>query len=142
MVPGGIGAFAYIYIHDQNTGTIERIDHVNLDNEFNYAEVKSPFISANGQYVVFRATDSSAPDFQDWVYLYDRLNGTLERTANIIMNSNHDPLFNKVSISDDGNKIAYITDDRPNDSSDTNGVEDIFVFDRSTPNRQQGDNGF
>ena len=132
MVPGGIGAFAYIYIHDRSTGTIERIDHVNLDSEFNYAEVKSPFISANGQYVVFRATDSSAPGFQDWVYLYDRLNGTLERTANIIMNNNHDPLFNKVSISDDGNKIAYITDDRPNDSSDTNGVEDIFVFDRST----------
>ena len=131
LTSGSGNPLSNIYIKDRISGIIERIEVLDTDGTPLYGTFHSPHISANGQYVAFRFSDGSSDIEGERVYVHDRVAGTSELIS-IVFVDQYFLFENRVSVSDDGQKVAYVSHDRHFDAADNNGYSDIFVFDRVT----------
>ena len=94
-------------------------------------------ISGNGRFVVYTtmATNlqtGTANGFRQ-VYVWDRDEGVLEHISarNLLIDpANGD--CRKISITADGRKVLFTTDATNLDDTDLNGVEDVYLYDRTT----------
>lgn len=137
LAPGSSGN-GDIFLRDRLTGTTITISVPNVGGTQNGGSY-SPSISADGRYVVFGSTSfnlvsgdtNQAPD----VFIWDRLSANNPITLISIPNAggtaqgmSYDP-----SISADGRYVAFLSGADNLVSGDTNGLVDVFLWDRLTP---------
>ena len=102
LVSGDTNGMADVFVYDQETGHVERISALGG---------RYPAISADGRYVAYGSYS---------IYVYDRESGTSEYIGS----------GSNASISADGRFVAIDSSYTSYVSGDTNGVRDVFVYDR------------
>jgi Ca2+-binding RTX toxin-like protein len=132
---------ADIFVYDRDTDTIERVSIATNATEGNNHSLL-PSISADGRYVAFSSFSSNlvANDTNGAadVFVYDRDTDTVERVsvATDASEGNNDSQGNNhrqpPSISADGRYVAFISGASNLTADDTNGHDDVFVYDRDT----------
>jgi Tol biopolymer transport system component len=134
LVAGDTNLSPDIFIHDLVTGITERVS-VSSSGEQGSGASSRPAISADGRFVAFesRAWNLVADDRNPCtdVFVHDRVTGITERVS--IDSSGHEGTDDSrwASISADGQLVAFYSLS-PLVADDTNGVEDVFVRDRTT----------
>lgn len=135
LVPGDTNGVQDIFVHDRQANLTIRVS-IHSDDSQATASSARPFISADGLVVVF---SSSAPNLvsgdtnnQTDVFLYDFAARTTRR-VNLSSAGNQAVGGSSIatSISADGRFVAFDSAATNLVSSDTNGVRDAFVRDRS-----------
>ncbi len=134
LVPDDTNNTVDIFVFDRQQGTTERVSVDSLGNQAD-DYCYSPSISADGRYVAFSSRASNlVPDDTnnaDDVFVFDRQQRTIERVSvdsqgnQANHGSNDSP-----SISGDGRFVAFSSWASNLVPDDTNGDDDIFVFDR------------
>lgn len=137
LVPGDINGAGDIFVHDQVTGqtTLVSVDSLGGQGDgFSH----EPSISANGRWVSFEsyATNlvpgdtNQVPD----MFLHDRTTGETTRVSiDSAGGQGSDQSDGIASFSADGRYIAYSSDADNLIQGDTNGMEDVFVYDQFGP---------
>ena len=126
-----------IFVRDLQTGTTERVSVSSQELEAN-GNSNEPAISADGRYVVFssRATNligSADTNGDDDIFLRDRTLGTTERVSLTHNDVQADDNSVLPAVSSDGRWIGFRTQ-AALVTSDTNGMSDVYVRDRSGGN--------
>jgi Tol biopolymer transport system component len=136
LVPGAPSGGEKVYVHDRLTGITER---VSVDSVGNLGDRPSsrPWISSDGRFVAFfsLATNLVPGDTNGAgdVFVYDRQTRTTERmSVDSFANQGDGDSFN-LSISADGRFVAFDSVAINLVSQDTNGLSDVFVHDRRSP---------
>lgn len=134
LVAGDTNRGHDIFVHDQATGTTERVS-VAHDGAQSNGWSHDPSISADGRFVTYMSFasnlvpgDTNTGD----VFLYDRLAGTTERISETRSGEGGSDNSGEAEISANGRFVVYSSYASNLVRGDTNGVADIFVFDRAT----------
>ena len=135
LVGGDTNGERDVFVHDQDAGTTTR---VSVDSSGIQGNDRSfdPSMSHDGRYVAF-SSDASNLVSDDTngerdVFVHDQQTG---ETIRVSVNSNGEEgndYSNDVTISSDGRFIAFHSDASNLVVGDTNGREDIFVYDQET----------
>jgi len=132
LVSNDTNGVSDIFVLDQFSETVERIS-INRDSIEGNQNSYNPSISADGQYVVFTsAADNLVPEDNDgnWdIFVYERNKSTIERLS---INNDGMQKSYQTSISADGRYVAFASESDNLVVGDTNGVDDVFVYDRNT----------
>jgi hypothetical protein len=140
LVPGDTNGQSDIFVSDQATGTMERVNLTSTGGEATGTSQR-PGISSDGRYVAFlsAATNLVPGDTNDKidVFVRDRVLGTTTRVSVSSQGVQGDldsavDTPDRISISDDGDIVAFSSDATNLVPGDTNMVDDIFVHRRST----------
>ena len=125
-----------IYVYDVSTDTFEMVSVSNAGNIGDNTS-RSPSISANGRYVAFQSAASNLVTIPNLgglfnVYVHDRQTGittlvSKNSLGQAVAGGSFDP-----AISADGRYIAYTSNSDQIEDSDSNGISDVFVYDRIT----------
>ena len=130
LVPNDTNGLEDIFLHDRVIGRTERISVASDGTQADGASHNAS-VSADGRFVAFDSLASNlVPGDTNGdrdVFLRDRLLGTTVRVSvssagREALGTSHDP-----SISDDGRRIAFVSDASNLVPGDTNGHEDVFV---------------
>ena len=123
-----------IFVYDRDTGMIERVS-VSSTGEQGTNQSNFPSISADGRYVAFQSFANNLVDGDNGngdVFVHDRSTGITERVS---LSSTGEPANNqsdRLTISADGQFVAFTSRATNLVAGDTNQKIDIFVHDRST----------
>ncbi len=137
LVPGDTNGAWDIFLYDQKTDTTERVSVASDGTQANGLSFVSD-ISANGRYVTY---DSEASNLVPgdangtWdIFVYDRKTDTTERisVASDGTEANGPSSFFNPAISANGRYVTYDSQASNLVPGDTNGCDDIFVYDRKT----------
>lgn len=119
-----------IFIHALQTGTTERLS-VDGDGQAGNADSYAPSISAEGRYIAFASwannLTSTDLDAQFDVFLKDRQTGVVTQITIAANGESYAP-----SISGDGNFVTFTSTASNLVATDSNGVTDVFLFNRAT----------
>ncbi|BCD96231.1 dockerin type I domain-containing protein [Marinagarivorans cellulosilyticus] len=135
LVPGDTNGWDDVFIRDRELGTTERLSVSTSGAQTNWWS-QEPSISGDGRYVVFTSHDSqlSPNDTNNThdVFLRDRQAGTttlisVSTTGTLANGGSYMP-----TISDNGTHITYVSSASNLVANDTNGWEDIFVYEIAT----------
>ena len=138
LVPGDTNDCQDIFVYDRQTRTTERVSVANDGTQGNDRS-KGPAVSADGRHVAFTSSaDNLVPGDTNGlpdVFVYDRQTRMIERVSiasdgtqgNSVFVSPYGP-----SISADGRHVAFSSSAGNLVPGDTNGLSDVFVFDRQT----------
>jgi Tol biopolymer transport system component len=135
LVAGDTNLMADIFVYDRQTDTIERVsvDDAGVEGDGTSA---TPSISADGRYVAFGSESANlvAGDTNGVmdIFVYDRQTDTIERVSVDDAGVEGDLASQAQAISADGRYIALTSRATNLVAGDTNGVNDIFVYDRQT----------
>lgn len=134
LVPGDTNLTKDIFVHDLQTGATTRVSVNSSGGQSSYYS-DSPAISSDGRYVTFRAYgDDLVPGDTDIVtdiFVHDRQTGATTRVSGgscAAQANNHSRLS---SLSADGRYVVFESLATNLVPWDTNGVSDIFVYDRA-----------
>jgi Tol biopolymer transport system component len=122
-------------VFDRKTGVIERLSVAPDGSESNGATF-DPAISSHGDFVAYASEASNlVPDDTNEttdIFVFDRNAGLVERISVSSEGSEaNGPSFDP-AISSDGRYVAYYSTASNLIAGDTNGLADVFVFDRKT----------
>jgi len=145
LVPDDTNEHVDVFVHDRQTGAIERVS-VACDGVQGNLNSMASAISADGRYVAFNSTASNLVpgDTNDWVgeggghygwdvFVHDRQTGVTERVSIASDGTQGDGYsWWNLAISADGRFVAFMSAATNMVPGDTNGVTDIFVRDRQT----------
>jgi Tol biopolymer transport system component len=128
-----------IFVKDRQTGAITRVSVSSNGTEANGTST-SPAISGDGRFVAFysEASDLLNGDTNGFgdIFVHDRQTSLTTRvsvdSSGVEANAPPSSDYGVVSISGDGRFVAFYSDASNLVSGDTNGVSDIFVYDRQT----------
>lgn len=125
LVQGDSNGSRDIFLRDRTNGTINKVS-CQPNGDPITGSASNPVISANGQFVSYEVYSG----YINAIYIYDVMNGTTE----LVTKSYSDPAtacrgYNS-SISADGHYVAFYSGDNRLVASDSNGKEDVFVYDR------------
>jgi Tol biopolymer transport system component len=129
-----------VFVHDRETGATER---VSVDSAGGQADRGSygPSISADGRQVAFASAASDLvpgdSNGRDDVFVHDRATGDTERMSIDSAGGEANSGSFEVSISADGNHVAFASLASNLVHGDSNGRLDVFVHDRGTGNTQR-----
>ncbi|QQR82137.1 PD40 domain-containing protein [Candidatus Campbellbacteria bacterium] len=134
LVAGDTNGATDVFVYDRMLNAIERVSVATDGTQGDDASDK-PFISSDGRYVAFQsdATNLVAGDtnlVQD-IFVYDRALDTIERVSIDALGNESDGSSRDASISDDGQYVAFNSGGANLVADDTNGVTDVFVYDRT-----------
>ncbi|MEZ4114406.1 MAG: hypothetical protein R3B65_03140 [Candidatus Paceibacterota bacterium] len=135
LVPNDTNGVRDVFVYDRQTNTIERISLGGFGVESN-GDSFSANLSYSGNYVTFVSDASNlVPNDTNGVrdvFVYDRNTHIIERVSlnNSGVEGNNDSV--KPSISSNGRYVAFSSDASNLVPNDTNGVRDVFVYDRTT----------
>jgi Tol biopolymer transport system component len=124
-----------VHVYDRSTGQIFLVSR-NLAGELPNSHAQGASISADGRFVAFRSGASDlVPDDTAHadVFVYDRMTDTTARvsvTSAGVQANSHSGI--PLSISGDGRFVAFLSSASNLVPDDTNGLDDLFVHDRST----------
>ncbi len=137
LVSGDTNNTEDIFVKDRQTGVTTRVSVRSNGAEANGGST-SPAISGDGRFVAFYSEASNLLNgdtngFAD-IFVHDRQTGETKRvsvdSSGVEANAPPPDDYAVVSISGDGRFVAYYSDASNLVSGDTNGVSDIFVYDR------------
>ncbi len=124
-----------VFIHDRQTGSTQRVSVSSIGTQGNNSSTE-PSISHDGRYVAFQsyATNLVSGDTNGVydIFVRDRQLGITERVSVASGGAQANGESRVPSISDDGRFVAFASFATNLVSGDTNGVMDIFVYDRQT----------
>ncbi|MBO0828651.1 MAG: PD40 domain-containing protein [Streptosporangiales bacterium] len=137
LVPGDRTGTWDVFVHDRDTGTIERVSLAADGSAASPGVSQEPSISADGRYVAFLSAASNlVPGDTNGtgdVFVHDRVSGTNERVSVASDGSEGDLFSEQPSISADGRYVAF--DSQATNlvpvPGDTNFDADVFVRDRN-----------
>ncbi len=143
LVSGDTNDEADIFVYDRQTGNTTRVS-VNFRGAQGNDDSINPSISADGRYVTFESeADSLIPDDTNGendrgdgadIFVYDRQTGNTTRVSVSSSGTQGNSFSINPSISADGRYVTFESDADNLVSDDTNGENDIFVYDRQTGN--------
>ena len=135
LVAGDTNGVRDIFVYDRTTRKIERVSVSDAGEQGNDISI-SPSLSADGRYVTFDSyainlVPGDTNELSD-IFVYDRTNKKIERVN--LGDSGVQGDFDSYSplLSEDGRYVTFYSDASNLVPGDTNGVADIFVFDRTT----------
>ena len=124
-----------IFVHDRQTGHIERVSIADNGSQTNNSSNK-PAISGNGRFVVFVSKASNLvpndTNNKEDIFVYDRQTEHIERVSIADNGSQANDKSDTPSISGDGRFVAFVSDASNLVPNDTNNSNDIFVYDKQT----------
>lgn len=126
---------ADIFVHDRDSGIIERVSVASDGNEGN-ASSSEASISANGRYIAF-ITDASNLVANDTngkkdIFVHDRDSGITQRVSIASDGSQGNAASYQVALSADGRFVAFTSLASNLVLNDTNVKADVFVHDRDS----------
>ena len=135
LVVGDTNGTTDIFVYDQQTGTTTRVSNAPDGTEANDSS-NAPSISADGRYITYDSFASNVvagdtngkPD----VFVYDQQTGTTTRVSNAPDGTQAIGASYSSAISGDGRYVTYVSQARNLVPADTNGTEDVFLYDRQT----------
>jgi Tol biopolymer transport system component len=135
LVPNDTNRDADIFVHDQQTGTIERVSVASDGTQANGESVE-PAISADGRFVAFKSAASNLVSgdtngYSD-IFIHDRQTGITERVSVTYTGTQANLFSYDAAVSNDGRYVAFTSSASNLVPGDTNGVEDVFIHDRQT----------
>ena len=123
-----------IFLYDNVNNTTERISVSSAGVQGNHDSV-SPNISSDGRYIVFESQASNLvlgdTNVDRDIFVYDRDLDTLERVSVSSLGVEANDWSYYGSISSDGRYVTFQSDATNLVAGDTNGVTDVFVYDRT-----------
>ncbi|MHB8974090.1 MAG: SdrD B-like domain-containing protein [Pirellulaceae bacterium] len=135
LVPGDTNRQQDVFVYDHQMNTTERVS-IASDGTQTTGLSSDPSISADGRYVAFNSQASNLvpgdTNAATDVFVYDRQTDTIERVSVAANGAQaNGPCFVYGSpISADGRYVAFYSYASNLVPSDTNGTDDIFVYDR------------
>lgn len=137
IVPGAPGpGVPLVYLRDRQTGETRLLSKTTAGQPAylgGYSEW--PSITPDGRYVAFASYASNIitndSNQRGDIFVYDRITDTTERVSVASNGAEGDAHSTYPAISADGRYVAFRSDATNLVPSDTNGVEDIFVYDRT-----------
>ncbi len=131
LVSGDTNGINDVFVRTVSTGTTVRVSLTSTGGQITSGMVAEPSISRDGAAVVFTHTGNltGATTTQPKVYLRQITAGTTSRISTQVVTAPAGGCYTPV-FSGDGNLIAFSSWDSGRVIGDTNGAEDIFVFDR------------
>jgi len=139
LVSGDTNNAEDIFVKDRQTGVTTRVSVRSNGTEANGGSA-SPAISGDGRFVAFYSDASNllngdSNGFGD-IFVHDRQTGQTTRvsvdSSGVEANAPPSDDYAVVSISGDGRFVTFYSDASNLVSGDTNGVTDIFVYDRQS----------
>jgi uncharacterized repeat protein (TIGR01451 family) len=140
LVAGDTNERADIFVRDRLTGATERVSVSSAGRQSNgdsgaFNGMGDPSISPDGRFVVFateatnfaKGDTNTTPD----LYVHDRQNGTTELVS-IAADGSPAGAVSEAAISDDANRVAFVSYSDVIVLPDTNFQADVFVYDRTT----------
>jgi Tol biopolymer transport system component len=136
LVADDTNGYNDVFLVDRETDTIERVSVSAEGVEANFYAV-APDITPDGRFVVFASlAQTLVPDKTTGafdIFLVDRQLGTVERISTSAAGGqangdSYDPV-----VSDDGQVVAFRSEASNLTPGDANGVDDLYVVDRSAP---------
>ena len=142
LAPGAAKGVRNVYVHDRQTGRLDLVS-VGLRGTPSDGDSQRPTLSADGHYVAFwSAADNLVAGDTNGVtdaFVADRLTGTTIRVSVGPGGRQANGPSARPVISGDGVLVAFesaasnlLPDDVLGRRADTNGVRDVFVYNRST----------
>ena len=135
LVPGDTNGVSDVFVYDRQTDTVERVSVATGGTESN-GPARFPSISADGRFVTFESSASNLvpgdTNNSTDVFVYDRQTDTIERVSVATGGTQGNASSVLPTISDDGRYVAFDSWASNLVSGDTNGVRDVFVYDRQT----------
>jgi Tol biopolymer transport system component len=135
LVPGDTNGVWDVFVRDLQNNTTERVSVSSLGEEANGYSIH-PRISADGRCVVFHSLASNLVpgDVNDtWdVFVYDRDLKVIDLVSVSDEGGQGNNWSEHASISGDGQIVVFHSKADNLVPNDTNGVEDVFIFDRQT----------
>jgi hypothetical protein len=130
-----------VYLRDLVTGSTERVSVDSMEVQADGPSTGGA-ISGDGRFVAF-ASDASnlrtefGPGSGPVIYLRDRLDDTTTQVTSGGIGFGHGTCPGDMSLSDDGRYLAFCGDSSSIVAGDTNGFEDVFVYDRLTASTER-----
>jgi Tol biopolymer transport system component len=135
LVPGDTNGNTDVFVHDRQTGVTTRVS-VRSDGWQGFGTSVYPSISADGRYIAFysSAANLAANDtnLANDIFLHDRQTGETRRVSAAFDGTQANSDSRMPSISADGRYIAFESAATNLIPGDTNGVLDVFLYDRLT----------
>ena len=133
LVDRDTNGFEDVFVVDLQSGAVERVSPSASGGQAN-APSSQPVISGDGRFVVFVSTATNlvagATTGLEEIYLYDRVNESLQWVSMPLGGSVNDGLSGEPAISADGNWVAFSSNSTQFVSNDTLGRRDIFLWNR------------
>lgn len=133
LVAGDTNGQADIFVYDRVAKTTERVNLSTTGLQANNFSAR-PSLSADGRYVAFESSAtnlaSNADNGQSNIYVYDRLAKALDWVSATGTGGAGNSASTAADISGDGLTVAFQSNASDLVSGDTNGTQDVFVFDR------------
>jgi Tol biopolymer transport system component len=134
LVPGDTNRARDVFVHDRQTGETTRVSVANDGSQAN-GDSFAPAISGDGRYVAFSSSASNLvagdQNGANDIFVRDRVANTTTRVSIGLGGAEPNAGSFTPAISTDGNVVAYESDATNLVPSDTNGVRDVFVYDRT-----------
>jgi WD40 repeat protein len=136
LVPGDTNQCTDIFVRDRTTGLTERVSVDSNGAQGNAGGGPDVAMSSDGMLVAFVSASSNlvpgdANGVKD-VFVHDRATGLTERVSVDSSGVEGNADCWELSISADGNFVAFASDADNLVAGDTNQQEDVFIHDRST----------
>ena len=135
LVAGDTNGTSDIFVHDRGTRRTTRVSVNSSGDEGNDVSLGAS-ISADGRFVAFYSgannlVTGDTNGRQD-VFVHDRQKGLTNRVSVDSSGAQGNSLSARPSISADGRYVAFISSAMNLVAGDTNGRDDVFVYDRQT----------
>lgn len=135
LVPSDTNGTTDIFVYDRQTDTTERVSVASDGTQGNGAS-SNPSLSADGRYVAFQSSASNLlPDDTNGVgdvFVYDRQSHSIERVSVTDGGTQGDASSSFAKISADGQYVVFCSSASNLVPNDTNGMQDVFVYDCQT----------
>jgi Tol biopolymer transport system component len=135
LVPNDTNNRTDIFVHDRQTGQTSRIS-ITSNGVQSDSDSYLPAISADGRYVAFYSNATNltpdTPPFTSNVFVHDRQTGETSRIGVAWDGAPSPFFFGGMDISADGRYVVFGSWSDNVVPGDTNGMHDIFVYDRQT----------
>ncbi|NQU49631.1 MAG: PD40 domain-containing protein [Planctomycetes bacterium] len=135
LVPNDTNSIWDVFVHDRQTGSMERVSVDSQGVEGNYINTHAS-ISGDGRYVAFysASTNLIANDFNAAgdIFVHDRQTHLTNRVSVGQLGVEANSISQYASISEDGQYVAFHSYASNLVPGDTNAAEDIFVHDRAS----------
>ncbi|MBI1919481.1 MAG: PD40 domain-containing protein [Geobacter sp.] len=135
LVPGDTNGYNDIFVRDRLTGKTDRVSIGSDGNQANGAS-RLPAISSDGRFVAFASLASNLvpndTNNAEDVFVHDRTTGITERVSLSNSGAEGAGVSYSPAVSGDGRFVAFVSSAANLVLGDTNGLEDVFVRDRST----------
>lgn len=135
FVNGDSNGFKDVFVHDRQTGQTQRVSISSDGAQANYW-AEAPAISANGRFLVFISDAdnlvSGDTNIDVDIFLHDLQTGQTERISVTSDGAQGDGNSFGPSVSATGRFVAYFTNSTNLVEGDTNGTNDVFVYENSS----------